>query len=172
MDIGGVNEKGNAKVFCSFCEKPSEELTYLVASKFAAICSDCIASSVKIIAGKANHHTATSADISMTAGIDEKKPYPLSEQMVLDMWLGVKRQAENQIDFLFANRDTEDQKGALSKWIMVVFEDRVCFDRFENGAKTEGYAPVPLSKAAVYATAIVNGLQPPRDLRECDKPIG
>ncbi|PEH53443.1 ClpX C4-type zinc finger protein [Yersinia kristensenii] len=63
MDIGGVNEKGNAKVFCSFCEKPSEELTYLVASKFAAICSDCIALSVKIIADKANQNTAEKSEI-------------------------------------------------------------------------------------------------------------
>ncbi|MDA5499940.1 ClpX C4-type zinc finger protein [Yersinia aleksiciae] len=172
MSTSGVDSKGKAKVFCSFCERPSEELTYLVASKFAAICSDCIVSSVKIIAGKTNHHTATSADISMTAGIDEKKPYPLSEKMVLDMWRGVKQQAENQIDFLFVNHDAEDKKGALSKWIMVVFEDRVYFDRFENGAKIEGYAPVSVSKAAVYAAAIVNGLQPPRDLRGCDKPIG
>ncbi|CCV45136.1 ClpX C4-type zinc finger protein [Yersinia enterocolitica] len=170
MDISGVNEKGNAKVFCSFCEKPSEELTFLVASKFAAICSDCIALSVKIIAGKANHHAATSSDMTMTADIDEKKPYLLSGKVVLDMWRGVKQQAENQIDFLFADRETKDQKGALSKWVVVVFEDRVCFSRFENGARIEGYAPVPVSKAAVYAAAIVNGLRPPRDLYQCDIP--
>ncbi|HHL2526016.1 TPA: hypothetical protein ACQ317_001900 [Yersinia enterocolitica] len=113
----------------------------------------------------------SSADMVMTAGVDMGKPYSLSEQVVLDMWLGVKQQAENQIDFLFANRDAEGKKGALSKWIMVVFEDRVCFSRFENGTKIESYAPVLVSKAAVYAAAIVNGLQPPRDLRGCDKPI-
>ncbi|ELW7390519.1 hypothetical protein [Yersinia intermedia] len=113
-----------------------------------------------------------SADMVMAAGVDVEKPYPLSEQVVLDMWLGVKRQAEDQIDFLFANHNSKDQKGALSKWIMVVFEGWVYFRRFENGATVESYAPVPVSKAAVYAAAIVNGLQPPRDLRECDKPIG
>ncbi|CNK92447.1 Uncharacterised protein [Yersinia pseudotuberculosis] len=113
-----------------------------------------------------------SEDMVMPTGVDEERPYSLSERVVLDMWLGVKRQAENQIDFLFANRDAEDKKSALSKWVMVVFEDRVCFSRFENGARIEGYAPVPVSKAAVYAAAIVNGLQPPRDLRGCDKPIG
>ncbi|MDA5499961.1 ClpX C4-type zinc finger protein [Yersinia aleksiciae] len=63
MDISGVNEKGNVKVFCSFCEKPSDELTYLVASKFAAICSDCIALSVKIIADKASQNTAAKSEI-------------------------------------------------------------------------------------------------------------
>ncbi|CNK53578.1 ClpX C4-type zinc finger protein [Yersinia enterocolitica] len=63
MSINNVDSKGNAKVFCSFCEKPSEELTFLVASKFAAICSDCIALSVKIIADKANKNTAAKSEI-------------------------------------------------------------------------------------------------------------
>lgn len=103
---------------------------------------------------------------------DTETPYALSEKVVLDMWRGVKNQAESQIDFLCVNHDAKGKKGALSKWIMVVFEDQVHFSRFENGAKLESYAPVPVSKAAVYAAAIVNGLQPPRDLRQCDKPIG
>ncbi|QLH62279.1 hypothetical protein [Serratia symbiotica] len=99
-------------------------------------------------------------------------PYRLSEKNVYEMWVGVKRQAENALQFLFATSATEIHKGndPLSKWIVVVYEDRICFERFGDGVTLESYAPVTPAKAAVYATAIVNGLEPPGDLRPCDKP--
>ena len=60
---------------------------------------------------------------------------------------------------------------AISSWEVVVYDDCVHFKRVDNGRMQEGYPPVPVSKAAVYAAAIIHGLQPPRDLRPCDKPI-
>ncbi|NAV73987.1 hypothetical protein FGF91_24360, partial [Salmonella sp. zj-f60] len=74
--------------------------------------------------------------------------------------------------FLFVTSETEAHKcnDPLSKWIVVVYEDRVCFERFGDGVNLESYAPVPPAKAAVYAAAIVNGLEPPKCLRPCDKP--
>ena len=123
------------------------------------------------------------SDNAVTMGVDTQEshheaevsvPYGLSEKCVTDMWVGVKEQAEQALDLLFANAVSEisEKNGVTSKWIVVVHEDRVHFKRFENGAIVESYAPVSPVKAAVYATAIVNGLQPPRDLRPCDKPTG
>ncbi|MEN4911425.1 hypothetical protein [Erwinia amylovora] len=99
-------------------------------------------------------------------------PYRLSEKYVYDMWAGVKKQAEDALQYLFVTSETEVHKGndPLSKWIVVVYEDRVCFERFGDGVMLEGYAPVPPAEAAVYAAAIVNGLEPPKGLRQCDKP--
>lgn len=62
-------------------------------------------------------------------------------------------------------------KQVISTWQVVVYDNCVSFKRFDNGQIQEGYPPVPTSKAAVYAAAIVHGLQPPRDLRLCDKSI-
>lgn len=100
-------------------------------------------------------------------------PYRLSEKSVFDMWVGVKKQAEDALQFLSvtAATETHKKKDVLSKWVVVVYEDQVHFERFEDGAMVENYAPVSPAKASVYAAAIVNGLQPPRDLRLCDKPI-
>lgn len=66
----------------------------------------------------------------------------------------------------------KQNKTVVSSWQVVVYDDCVSFRRVDNGRLQESYPPVPASKAAVYATAIVHGLQPPRDLRLCDKPIG
>lgn len=63
-------------------------------------------------------------------------------------------------------------KQIISSWEMVVYDDCVSFKRVDNGRMQESYPPVPTTKAAIYATAIVSGLQPPRDLRLCDKPFG
>lgn len=62
-------------------------------------------------------------------------------------------------------------KRIVSDWQVVVYDDCVSFKRVDNGRMQESYPPVPISKAAVYAAAIVQGLQPPRDLRVCDKPV-
>ena len=67
--------------------------------------------------------------------------------------------------------NTRDKR-VISTWQVVVYDNCVSFKRVDNGQMQESYPPVPLSKAAVYAAAIVHGLQPPRDLRVCDKPIG
>ncbi|WP_145572413.1 ClpX C4-type zinc finger protein [Yersinia mollaretii] len=63
MSTSGVNDKGNTKVFCSFCERPSEEVAMVIASKFSNICSDCVSVCVKAIADKANQSTAAKSEI-------------------------------------------------------------------------------------------------------------
>ncbi|WP_143497495.1 hypothetical protein [Pseudomonas sp. Irchel s3h17] len=63
-------------------------------------------------------------------------------------------------------------KQAISSWEVVVYADCVRFKRVDHGRMQEAYPPVPTATAAVYAAAIVNGLQPPRDIRPCGKPIG
>ncbi|HDL7749884.1 TPA: hypothetical protein PXP51_002253 [Yersinia enterocolitica] len=62
MSINNVDSKGNAKVFCSFCERPSEEVAMVIASKFSNICSDCVSVCVKTIADKANKNTAEKSE--------------------------------------------------------------------------------------------------------------
>lgn len=78
-----------------------------------------------------------------------------------------QRQQENEVE-----AEDADDSTLISEWSIQVYSDKVLFTRIKkNGAWIERYAPVSLAKAAVYATAIVNGLQPPRDLRQCDKQI-
>ncbi|VVP61738.1 hypothetical protein PS870_06429 [Pseudomonas fluorescens] len=60
-------------------------------------------------------------------------------------------------------------KQIISSWEMVVYVDCVSFKRVDNGRMQESYPPVPTAKAAVYVAAIVNGLEPPRVIRACDK---
>lgn len=67
--------------------------------------------------------------------------------------------------------DTRD-KQVISSWQVVVYDDCVSFKRVDNGQMQESYPPVATSIAAVYAAAIIQGLQPPRHLRLCDEPIG
>ncbi|HDL6963434.1 TPA: ClpX C4-type zinc finger protein [Yersinia enterocolitica] len=63
MSTSGVNDKGNTKVFCSFCERPNKEVAMVIASKFSNICSDCVSVCVKAIADKANQSTAEKSEI-------------------------------------------------------------------------------------------------------------
>lgn len=64
-----------------------------------------------------------------------------------------------------------EEKTVISRWEIVVCTDRVLFTRVDNGLMQESYPPVPMAKAAIYAAAIVSGLQPPRDIRPCDPAI-
>jgi hypothetical protein len=75
-----------------------------------------------------------------------------------------------QKDRIEAEITSYDDSKLVSEWSVAVFSDKVHFIRIKNGAKTENYAPVSIGKAAIYATAIVNGLRPPRDLYQCDIP--
>ena len=59
------------------------------------------------------------------------------------------------------------RKQAISSWEVVVYDDCVRFKRVDQGQMQEAYPPVPTATAAVYAAAIVHGLQPPRDIRLC-----
>lgn len=55
-------------------------------------------------------------------------------------------------------------------WIIQVGSSDVWFSRVTNGRIDYDYAPVGREKANVYASAILNDLEPPRHLQKSDKP--
>lgn len=55
-------------------------------------------------------------------------------------------------------------------WIVQVGSNDVWFSRVTNGRIDYDYAPVSRYKANVYASAILNDLEPPRHLQKSDKP--
>lgn len=59
-----------------------------------------------------------------------------------------------------------------ASWTMDIQRDGVQFCRTHEGRVVEAYALVDHRKAAVFVAAIINGFQPPRDLRDQGKPIG
>ncbi len=56
-------------------------------------------------------------------------------------------------------------------WVIQLGKDEVQFARVIKGGIDEDYAPVGRSTANVYASAILNDLEPPRYLHPCDKPF-
>ncbi|KLF03342.1 hypothetical protein YA24_09000 [Klebsiella aerogenes] len=58
------------------------------------------------------------------------------------------------------------------KWVIEISGGRYMFTRELNGVVDETYSPVSKEKAAVFASAIIHGFQPPRDLRSLDKQPG
>ncbi|ROR60841.1 UNVERIFIED_ORG: hypothetical protein EC838_0132 [Providencia alcalifaciens] len=67
------------------------------------------------------------------------------------------------------SREAECSNG--DQWLISIIGNKFEFKRTFNGKTLESYPPVERSKATLYATAIVNGLQPPRGLCPSDKPI-
>ncbi|MDE1476223.1 hypothetical protein [Xenorhabdus bovienii] len=57
-------------------------------------------------------------------------------------------------------------------WIIQLGAKEVLFSRVTNGRIDEDYAPVNRQKANVYASAILNDLEPPRHLQKSDRPTG
>ncbi|MDC9591702.1 hypothetical protein PSI23_21070, partial [Xenorhabdus sp. XENO-10] len=55
-------------------------------------------------------------------------------------------------------------------WIIQLGATDAWFSRVTNGRIDEDYAPVNRQKANVYASAILNDLEPPRHLQKSDKP--
>ncbi len=58
------------------------------------------------------------------------------------------------------------------KWVIEISDGRYTFSREVNGVVDEVYAPVCKKKAAVFASAIIQGFQPPRGLQSRDKQPG
>lgn len=58
-----------------------------------------------------------------------------------------------------------------SEWIVGVSDKGVNIMRMYNGRPIESYPMVSHSLGAVYLVAISQGLEPPKHLRECDKPL-
>ncbi|MDE1478624.1 hypothetical protein KKJ01_10385 [Xenorhabdus bovienii] len=57
-------------------------------------------------------------------------------------------------------------------WIIQLGAKAVLFSRVTNGRIDEDYAPVNRQKANVYASAILNDLEPPKHLQKSDRPTG
>ncbi|MBC8951312.1 hypothetical protein [Xenorhabdus sp. TS4] len=57
-------------------------------------------------------------------------------------------------------------------WIIQLGAKDALFSRVTNGRIDEDYAPVNRQKANVYASAILNDLEPPRHLQKSDRPTG
>ncbi len=56
-----------------------------------------------------------------------------------------------------------------SVWKIEVEDSGVRIKRMHEDRVCESYGQIPHWKAVIYAAAIVQGIQPPRDLRECDE---
>ncbi|WP_340611979.1 hypothetical protein [Xenorhabdus bharatensis] len=76
-----------------------------------------------------------------------------------------KRMAEKAI----LNRTNGSEKHPVT-WIIQLGAENVVFSRVTNGCIDEGYASVDRQKANVYASAILNDLEPPRHLQKSDRP--
>lgn len=63
--------------------------------------------------------------------------------------------------------DTKEQSSSPpnERWIIEINGDRYLFRREINGKPNETYAPVGQHLAAIYAIAIINGYEPPRQLK-------
>lgn len=57
-------------------------------------------------------------------------------------------------------------------WMLKVNDSGVALTRLHDGKPVEVYRRVDHASGAIYAAAISQGFQPPRDLRVCDKPAG
>lgn len=57
-------------------------------------------------------------------------------------------------------------------WMMVVDAEGVEMRRLHDGKPVEVYPKMDHARGAIYAAAISQGFQPPRDLRACDRPAG
>jgi hypothetical protein len=57
-------------------------------------------------------------------------------------------------------------------WMIEVNVDGVMMTRMHDGKSVEAYRRVDHRTGAVYAAAITQGFQPPRNLMACGKPMG
>jgi hypothetical protein len=58
------------------------------------------------------------------------------------------------------------------EWRIRIDGDRIWFQRLINGKMNESYRPASRAEAAVWASAVIQGFEPPRVLRHCDTPVG
>lgn len=71
--------------------------------------------------------------------------------------------------------DTSPQEqpvGSKEIWKIEITGSQYVFSKEVNGRSDESYAPVGKEKAAVFAVSIIQGFQPPRDLRNYDTQAG
>ncbi len=63
-----------------------------------------------------------------------------------------------------------DDQGAT--WVVDMLRDGVHLTRMHNGFPCESYRAVSPAEAVIWLAAVIQGYQPPRDLRRLDKPVG
>ncbi|CAH0190272.1 ATP-dependent Clp protease ATP-binding subunit ClpX [Rahnella aquatilis] len=151
--------------YCSFCGKSNHEVSDMAVKDKICVCSECIAlaSGVFILNGNGVFKKSIEDILSVSNACGVKTA-------------GIDVQAKNIVTAAMYHQGNEvkaedaDDSTLISDWSIQVYSDKVLFTRIKDGAMKEGYAPVSLAKAAVYAAAIVNGLRPPRDLYQCDIP--
>ena len=61
------------------------------------------------------------------------------------------------------------KKNRQERWAIDIQSDRFFFTREINGRTEESYAPVNKEKAAMFAVAIILGIEPPRLLTQVDQ---
>lgn len=57
-------------------------------------------------------------------------------------------------------------------WMLNVSDAGVKLIRMHDGKPVDVYRWVDHARGAIWAAAISQGFLPPRDLRECDRPVG
>lgn len=67
---------------------------------------------------------------------------------------------------------SESSESRKTTWLIEVGEGGVQMTRLHNGNPCEVYPVVSHAKAVIYASAVIQGYQPPRDLRDQGKPVG
>ncbi len=66
--------------------------------------------------------------------------------------------------------DTNQHDALSDEWRISINDDRYTFARYANGRVVEIYRSVGQAEAAVWAVAITQGYEPPRDLRNLEIP--
>lgn len=66
----------------------------------------------------------------------------------------------------------QDAESQLATWMIDVQKDGVHLRRMHNGVPCESYGVVSPAVAAIWVAAIIQGYQPPRDLRRLDSTVG
>jgi hypothetical protein len=65
-------------------------------------------------------------------------------------------------------KDGEEHKSDGEMWTISIKDNLFTFVRKINGELQESYRPVEQDLAAIYAAAIIQGFEPPRQLKEKD----
>lgn len=71
-----------------------------------------------------------------------------------------------------AGGEQDAAESRRATWVVDVLEDGVHLTRMHNGRPCESYRVVSCEVAVIWMAAVIQGYQPPRDLRRLDKPVG
>ncbi len=66
--------------------------------------------------------------------------------------------------------DTNQHYAPRDEWRITIEDDRYTFERYASGTVIEVYRSVSQQEAAVCAIAVIQGYEPPRSLRDLEKP--